>query len=349
MLREISAGHMSNLISFSTMATGKSPLSKWTGRVGSINYLVVGGVQVMRALPETVSNPQTVSQVTQRSKFKLLSQLAAEIAPSINYKKDGLTSSRNAFMKANFAQVYYSGSKAAVILENVQLTDGNAGIPQIIADRAAGENIMVSLAETADASIIAMRYHLYRKTDEGKLQLMHIRTVNAAGEDGTFETTFPYNAGEIVIWAYGVRAISESAKATYFSFAVTNGSSVGTLQNDRALREAGVTYTMTRGATLFYGEETVESADPGKVRVYVTAGAGGSVQGAGSYDIGTNVTVRATPNDGYVFVGWKMAGSSAIVSTDAEYTFQANELVDLIAIFQDPNAGEIIPGDGDEG
>ena len=36
----------------------------------------------------------------------------------------------------------------------------------------------------------------------------------------------------------------------------------------------------------------------------VTAGEGGSVSGGGEYDEGTEVTITATPDEGYEFMGW---------------------------------------------
>ena len=41
----------------------------------------------------------------------------------------------------------------------------------------------------------------------------------------------------------------------------------------------------------------------------LTAGSGGSVSGAGSFDYGTNPTIAATPDTGYDFTGWSGTGS----------------------------------------
>lgn len=50
--------------------------------------------------------------------------------------------------------------------------------------------------------------------------------------------------------------------------------------------------------------------------------AGGTISGAGSYMIGDNVTVTATPNAGYTFTNWKEG--AAVVSNSAIYSFTAS-------------------------
>ena len=59
---------------------------------------------------------------------------------------------------------------------------------------------------------------------------------------------------------------------------------------------------------------------------------GGSVSGGGSYTEGTSVTLTATANSGYRFVGW-MEGDQT-VSTDTTYAFPANSNRSLNAQFE---------------
>ncbi|MDR1563929.1 MAG: polysaccharide deacetylase family protein [Oscillospiraceae bacterium] len=61
----------------------------------------------------------------------------------------------------------------------------------------------------------------------------------------------------------------------------------------------------------------------GTVQTYTitaTAATGGTVTGGGSYALGANVTLTATPNSGYTFDGW-YEGGSKIPSAGAEYLF----------------------------
>ncbi len=81
---------------------------------------------------------------------------------------------------------------------------------------------------------------------------------------------------------------------------------------------------------------------------------GGTVTGAGTYQHGTNCTVTATPNDGYMFVRWMVNGEE--VSTEASYTFQVMENTHCIAVFVssscqvlaivDPEQGGVVTGAG---
>ena len=50
-------------------------------------------------------------------------------------------------------------------------------------------------------------------------------------------------------------------------------------------------------------------------------------------EVGSTLTVVATPDDGYMFSGWFIDGNEAPVSTDAEYTFTVSEDVTLTAKF----------------
>ena len=60
---------------------------------------------------------------------------------------------------------------------------------------------------------------------------------------------------------------------------------------------------------------------------------GGAVSGAGTYNAGTEVTVTATPFDGYSFVNWTENGTE--VSTNAAYTFTVTSDRYLVANFEE--------------
>jgi len=56
----------------------------------------------------------------------------------------------------------------------------------------------------------------------------------------------------------------------------------------------------------------------------------GEVEGEGTFAQGGEVTVKATPFEGYYFVGWEEVG---IVSEEQEYTFEIEQDRDLVAVF----------------
>ena len=85
---------------------------------------------------------------------------------------------------------------------------------------------------------------------------------------------------------------------------------------------------------------TVETYTPPTtytIRADVTPAGAGSVSGGGSYTEGTSVTLTATNNPGYRFVGW-MEGDQT-VSTDTTYAFPANSNRSLTAQFDRISSG----------
>ncbi|MBJ7881500.1 InlB B-repeat-containing protein [Gelidibacter salicanalis] len=60
--------------------------------------------------------------------------------------------------------------------------------------------------------------------------------------------------------------------------------------------------------------------------------AGGLTNGSGSYDAEANVTVTATPNNGYAFVNW--TANEVEVSTNSSYTFAITANTNLVANFE---------------
>lgn len=314
---------------------------KGNGKLGPMVISTVGGEVIGREYNGNPSNPNTSAQVNQRAKMKLMSQVSAALAPVIVIPKDGLKSSRNLFIKENFKFATAEAGTAQISYENIQLTKGTTGIPAIKVTR--GENNVLTLKLNASASAQADRivYVVYKKSDEGQFQLIGSKVVSTSGTDGKFETTMAGAAGELVIWAYGMQALSSAADAKYDNYGVSDGVDIATLVADRSLSTSDFRFTQTRGTTLFKGESEGVVADDDQVMVYITAGNGGVVSGEGfsngrkAVEIGSSVTVTATANSGFRFAGWYINGTSNQVSSVAQYTFTANAITDLVARFDE--------------
>lgn len=70
---------------------------------------------------------------------------------------------------------------------------------------------------------------------------------------------------------------------------------------------------------------------------------GGTVSGAGTYNSGTQVTAKATPNDGYKFVGW--ANQSGVVTTTSNpYVFTVINNTTFNAVFEKTAINKIYIG-----
>lgn len=308
-------------------------LGSGSGKLGSSVFSTVAGETVVRQYQPTVANPNTEAQVNQRARMKLMSQIAASLAPVIAIPKDGLKSSRNLFIKKNFDASSANDGVAQITIENVQLTSGNAGLPAIEITRSLATGLTVRLAERADGAVTRVVYIAYSKTSEQTLQYMQSIIVESAGADGTFPGSMIYLAGDVVVFAYGMKDLNAKATAKYANYSVGNGEDLARLVLTRNISLQDYQFTRTRGTTLFAGEDSSVTVGDNEARVFVTASGNGTVSGAGVFALGTQVTVTATPAEGNHFVAWRLNGSTTNLSTSASYTFTLQQITDLVAVF----------------
>lgn len=315
------------------MGKSSSMWGKTTGKVGGLVYATSGGEQIVREYNPNVANPNTTSQVNQRAKMKLMSQLSTALAPVIAMTKSGLVSKRNKFTKLNFRYAYASGGTAQVSYENLQLTEGNAALPQIVFAGTSGTRTL-SLAESAEASVSRVVYIIYKKTQEAKLQFVNSYIVEEPGQDGKFTLDLADLVEDnYVFYAYGMKDMSAKASAQYGELQVTTANDLAKLVANRQISTTDYQFTQTRGATSNDGTP-IDPVPEGKARVYVTASGPGTVSGGGVWDIGQQLTVHAYPNSSQVrFVGWKINGTNSYISRNADYTFEVVGTTDLIADF----------------
>ena len=328
---------------------------KGTGKLGNMVTSRVAGVTIARDYNPNVANPNTVAQMNQRARMKLASQLAAALAPVIAIAKEGLVSSRNLFIKKNMDSIIANNGEAQVTYENIQLTNGNTGLPAITATREAGTSITVQLAESADAAVSRVVYVVYRKTNENILQFVGSAVQDEAGDDGLFPVQFADINGDVIIWAYGMKDRSTSASVKYGSYNVNTGEDIARLWMNRTLSASDYQTTVTRGVTLFADAEGTVSAGENQNLVFITASGPGTVAGTGftgnrkAVTAGESCTVTATPNDGSQFDGWKLNGTDTLVSSEASYTFTPTQQTDLVAYFSTPGSSNDNSGDGELG
>lgn len=325
------------------MGKTSSMWGKTTGKVGGLVYATSGGEQIVREYNPNVANPNTTAQVDQRAKMKLMSQMAATLEPVISMQKNGLVSKRNKFTKANFKFTYASGGVAQVSYENLQLTEGQLGLPMIngyIGDSC----INLYLEENPSINIKRVVWCLFKKTEEGKLQFIQSQIVTEREEHtgkffewGKAEYIGLGVASDYVIYAYGMVDTSAQASARYGNLNVSDATDIANLVANRNINYTDFQFTQTRGATWKRGANSptytgTEEIQPNQVRIYVTATNGGTVSGAGVYDIGAEVTLQATAASGFHFVKWQFNGGGDY-STKNPVKFNATEQMDLVAIF----------------
>lgn len=316
---------------------------KGTGKLGSSVFSIVGGQQIVRTYNPVVKNPQTILQVNQRVRFKLLSQMAAALSSVLAIRSQNSISARNRFTQINSKFVYGVNEEAFVSYENLQLTDSAIALPGITVVRSA-ENIALSLQESAAGVADSICYAVFSVNSEGQLMLRGSKVVKHDDADTTFTfpTTIKKYDGQVIIYAYGMRELDASANSIYGNYKINTGQDVAKLLSDRNEASANIIFTQTRGTSLLdnsqadagtTGGDSGTATGDSTASVFVTASSGGTASGAGTFKIGSEVTVTATAKEGYNFSGWRINGQSSYISTAAQYKFTLQGTTDLIAIF----------------
>ena len=323
---------------------------KGTGKKGSDVYAISGGEQIVRQYNPVVSNPNTDGQVTQRARFKLASQLSAALAHSIVIPKKGLLSARNQFVKKNMDYIYSNAGGATASYENLQLTDGNRGLPTIHVEPNGQDNIQIGMTSDVSASISRVVYNVYQKTTENQLQLALSRVVPVTSGNQEASVNIVRPVGDIVIYAYGMTDKNSGASAKYGNYQVQSGQDIAALVASRKLSAEDFTFTQTRGVTLLAGDNETPVVSDNQVLVYVTPTEGGSVSATGLQGTriiatkGQPLTITADPEItggtfgyGYEFAGWYYNGQQTAFSTTNPLTITPTTQLDIVAKFISKN------------
>lgn len=305
-----------------------------SGKLGSMVYSVRNGEQIVRQYNPVVNNPQTDAQVAARSRLKLMSQLAAILAPVIAIPAEGLKSKRNLFISRNYDLSYYANGAAQINLAQVQLTKSSVSLPELTVTRDAETGISAKLAADSHNNFDRVYYVCIVKMSDGSFSLHDGKVATNAGANGDFPVVMGYTASPICVYAYAIRA-NDAATLTRFDAITTdaNLAIASVLSRSRDVLD-NITYSITRGVVLGNGSDS-GSADPSKGQVTVVANPsnGGTVSGGGAFDLGAEVTVTATAGNGYVFNGWYI--NNQRVSTAASYKFTCSGNTNLVAKFED--------------
>lgn len=220
--------------------------------VGKVENLVVsqtGGVTIARAYQPNVKNPSTLPQVNQRARLKLASQLAAALAPVIAMARQGLISGRNQFIAKNMPLITAEDGTAQVSFENLQVTNGAVALPAIVVTKDS-DALTVKLAANAETAVSQVVYILYSINSENRLQLVDSTIQKEAGSDGLFQSMFRAPGGKVVVYGYGMKAMSSSAGAKYGSYQVQSATDIASLVGTRKISASDFQFTKTSGKIL---------------------------------------------------------------------------------------------------
>lgn len=316
-----------------------------TGKLGSMVYSVRNGQQIVRQYNPIVANPSTAAQVEARSKMKLMSQLAAIVAPVIAITAEGLKSKRNLFISRNYPLAGYDNNAAQIDMAGVQLTKSNTAFPDFEVDRSGGASIAVHLSENAANLFDRVIYCAVISQSDGSLRLWDDVLVTEAGAGGLFPATLPYTPNAIAVYGYGIRANNDDAKAAYANLKSGDAGKLAEILTSRNATLAAITISETKGCVLEVGVTSGVTQSSNQARVSLEAQGYGTVAGGGIFEIGSNVTITATATNGATFSGW-FTPQNVLVSSSASYQFTLQDDVALIAKFAGGNSNDD-PGEGD--
>ena len=320
-------------------------LGTGSGKLGTSVFTTVKGTQIVRQHQPVVTNPSTKLQVTQRSRFKLVSQIAASMADVIAIPRIGLTSSRNLFIKKNMPAVLGDVEGARVSYEKLQLTNGTAALPAIVVNRTSG---LLHLELESNASKIVNRviYCIFEKSSDNQLILNTSAVVSDTNGDGYFPLDITDIAGDLAIYAYGMKDTSASASATFGNYKVANASDVATLVSNRSISSKDFIFTKTRGTTIYRGENENVNVGENQVMVYLYVGKNGqakvkidegnqeTVPGGTSFrkavDKGSKIVFNAFSEPNYISADWVNNSDGSSLSSSTVYT--VNSVQDNIDI-----------------
>ena len=277
-------------------------LGTGSGKLGTSVFTTVKGVQIVRQHQPVITNPSTKLQVAQRSRFKLVSQIAASMADVIAIPRIGLTSSRNLFIKKNMPTVLGGIEGAQVSYEKLQLTSGTAAIPDIVATRSSGD-LTLKLASDASAIVNRVVYCIFTKNSGGQLMLSDSAIASVAGVDGSFESQIDDIAGDFIF--------TETRGTTLFSGEDANVT-VG---------ENQVMVHLYVGAN---GEASVKIGEENAVKVFANKSFRKAV------NKGSKIVFTAFSEPGWIIDTWKNNSDGSIVSSSTLYT--VNSVQDNIDI-----------------
>lgn len=310
-------------------------LGTGSGKLGTSVFTTVKGVQIVRQHQPVITNPSTNLQVAQRSRFKLVSQLAASMADVIAIPRMGLTSSRNLFIKKNMPAVLGDVEGAQVSYENLQITNGTTTLPAIKAARASGY-LTLNLAIKANEMVNRVIYCIFTKNQDGQLMLNTSKIVSDPGVDNDFQLKIEDIPGDLAIYAYGMKDASASASATFGNYKVNSASDIAALVSNRSISAKDFIFTKTRGISLFSGEQNNVTPGSNQVMVVLSVGKNGRASvkvGEGeakifdssktfraAVDKGSNIVFKALPDVAWDINAWKDNRDGSTVSTEQTYT-----------------------------
>lgn len=238
---------------------------KASKRIGNAVFATIAGNTIAREYNPNVTNPNTESQRDTRSRFKLLSQLSAAMAPAIAIRRDGLVSARNQFTSVNFPFTMWEDDVASINLNAVQLTKSTKSLSSFSADRT-GNDVVVKLDDNSAEVLDNVVYVEFLKNDNNVLELVDSTTVRDAGDLGQFLGHLKKVSGTVIFYAYGIKFLNSSILTKFADMQTPSAAQVAMLLTSSSANMSSVALTQTNGLTL-EASDTSGDSDAQRFRV----------------------------------------------------------------------------------
>lgn len=218
------------------------------GKVADVVMAVRNGEQIVRRYQPIVNNPNTQAQIAARARLKLMSQLSAVMAPVIAIPREGIVTSRNLFVKQNYPSTSYATDTATINLAAVQITKSVVGLPGLSVAREQNSlTVRLQSQSATGVNVDRVVYALFEKQGDNKLRLVNTAVSSTPGASLNYEQNFPITgSSSYVIYGYGVRDNSETARVIFGNLVVPTAQAVANLVVSRTLTNADITLTETR-------------------------------------------------------------------------------------------------------
>lgn len=215
-----------------------------SGKMGSVVFRVRQGQQIVTQYNPIVKNPNTEAQSTQRVAFKLMSQVAAVMAPAIvNRPARQGQSARNRFVQQNFPLVQGDDTNAKIAMQRLQLTSSSNYLGTIVAD---GNAVTI---EDVPENVTKVRFVVVSYPESGdtlRPVVSTIRDVNVSSASASITV----GAGSTVL-AYGMIPTSSAAKVALDNLIVAAPEPfVAQVNLERLLSNGSLVVTETLGVNI---------------------------------------------------------------------------------------------------
>ena len=213
-----------------------------------------------------MANPKSTGQTTARAKFKLLSQLGVVLAPFIAIPRMGNVSARNRFMKVNYSATSYTDDTASIDVNAIQLTDGLVSLGGVSVGRADSILNARLLASFPDDYFSRVVYIAFIKKNNSLIYHGEAVATIGGAQQHWPTSSIPSTNEELVVFAYGMKDISELARQTFGGLQLINAETVAKLVVTNVFGAADVRFTSTSGVTLGAVQSAKDTGDGEETR-----------------------------------------------------------------------------------